>query len=225
MAPRKVPTRPLGSQGLTTSAQGLGCMGAVAFYVADPAQHHDAMLETFDAAVDAGVTLWDTAFIYAHPTGAHNESLVGEGLRRCGRDAVTLATKFGINTDFSFDSSPPNIRRQLAESLARLGTDHVDLYYQHRVDPATPMETVAGELKQLIKERVVRYWGLSECTADELRAAHAVQPVSAIQAEWSLQTRDAESALFPAARQLGVGIVVSAHARVCGWLLAPAAEA
>lgn len=196
-------------------------MGATAFYTPDPSAVKDSMMGTFDAAIEEGVTLWDTAWIYAHPeSGAHNETLVGEALRKHGRANVQLATKFGITAEFGFDSSPANIRRQLADSLQRLGTDYIDLYYQHRVDPSTPMETVAGEIKSLLKEGVIKHWGLSECTPAELRAAHAAQPVTAIQQEWSLQTRDGEARLFPTARELGVGIVVSARggptgARLC----------
>lgn len=147
--------------------------------------------------------------MYQHPTGAKNEELVGKSIAKHGRDKFVIATKFGI--DFSkanpYDASPESIRKQLGESLIRLGTSYIDLYYQHRQDPATPIETVMQTLKELVAEGKIRYVGLSEVTADELRRAHAVFPVTAIQMEWSLQTRDLEATVVPAARELGVGIV------------------
>jgi len=189
-------------------------MGSTAFYVADPAAAEPAALEAMVAYVDAckaaGARAFiDTAHVYGHPSGAHNEALVGKVLARVGREHVFLATKCGIVTQpaFSFDSSDATIRAQLAESLARLGTDRVDLYYQHRVDPSRPMAEVAGTFRALVREGKVLHVGLSECTPAELAAFHAVQPVAAVQLEWSLHTRDAEAALVPACRALGVAVV------------------
>lgn len=206
-----MPKRPLGSQGLVVSAQGLGTMGMTAFYSDNPAAHEDESLATIDRALELGINFFDTAWIYQHwPSGATNEALVGKAIAKHGRDKFIIATKFGISVTASgpsFDSSPENIRRQLQDSLTRLGTDYVDLYYQHRADPNTPIEVVVETLKELIQEGKIRFIGLSECTAQELRRAHAVHPITAIQMEWSLQTRDIEAEIVPTARELGVGIV------------------
>ncbi len=206
-----VPTRPLGSQGLVVPRIGFGAMGCTAFYTTDPAAIEADALAAIDELVLLSApspAFIDTAFIYAHPSGAHNETLVGKAIAKHGRDKFVLATKMGVAfPSFTFDSSPAAIRGQLAESLKRLGTNYVDLYYQHRVDPKTPMETVAATFKELHAEGLIRYAGLSECTPDELRRAHAVFPISAVQLEYSLQSRDIEPALLPAARELGVGLV------------------
>ena len=135
---------------------------------------------------------------------------MGKAIAKHGRDKFIIATKFGIlpsSTGLVPDSSPATIRSQLQESLTNLGTDYIDLYYQHRPDPNTPIETVIETLKELIAEGKIRYIGLSECTAQELRRAHAVHPVTAIQMEWSLQCRYIEAEIVPTARELGVGIV------------------
>jgi aryl-alcohol dehydrogenase-like predicted oxidoreductase len=148
--------------------------------------------------------------VYQSPKGDTNEELVGKAIAKHGRDKFVIATKFGIvlkDGGLAFDSSPANIRAQLADSLKRLGTDYIDLYYQHRQDPATPIEVVAATLKELVAEGKIRYVGYSEITPDELRRAHAIHPVTAIQQEWSLSTRDLEKALVPTARELGVAIV------------------
>eukprot|EP01028_Stygiella_incarcerata_P011931 TRINITY_DN70959_c1_g1_i1.p1 TRINITY_DN70959_c1_g1~~TRINITY_DN70959_c1_g1_i1.p1 ORF type:complete len:340 (-),score=93.98 TRINITY_DN70959_c1_g1_i1:92-1111(-) len=198
--------RPLGSQGLMAPQMGLGTMGMTAFYVPDPAAIEEEALATIERGFELGLNFLDTAYIYAHPSGAHNEALVGKAIAKHEREKWIIATKFGVFPD-RLDSSPEAIRKQLDESLARLGTDYVDLYYQHRQDPKTPIEDVMRTLAELHAEGKVRYVGLSEVTPSELRRAHAVFPVSAIQMEWSLQTRDIESEVVPTARELGIGIV------------------
>jgi len=148
--------------------------------------------------------------VYQSPKGDTNEELVGKAIAKHGRDKFIVATKFGIvmkDGGLGYDASPANIRAQLADSLKRLGTDYIDLYYQHRQDPATPIEVVAATLKELVAEGKIRYVGYSEVTPAELRRAHAIHPVTAIQQEWSLSTRDLEKALVPTARELGVAIV------------------
>lgn len=210
-AAEKLPLVPLGSQGLKVSTQGLGMMGMTAFYGASPKDAEETNMATLDKAQELGVTFLDTAWIYQHfESGATNEALAGRAIKKYGRSKWTIATKFGIAAGpdgLSFDSSPSAIRSQLADSLQRLGTDYIDLYYQHRPDDATPIEDVMKELKGLVKEGKIKYVGLSEVTADELRRAHAVHPVTAIQIEWSIATRDVEETLVPTARELGVGIV------------------
>eukprot|EP01116_Phalansterium_solitarium_P019478 TRINITY_DN544_c1_g1_i2.p1 TRINITY_DN544_c1_g1~~TRINITY_DN544_c1_g1_i2.p1 ORF type:complete len:341 (-),score=100.87 TRINITY_DN544_c1_g1_i2:115-1137(-) len=205
--------RPLGKQGLVVPCQGLGTMGMTAFYASDqsPEEKEAESLRTIAKYLElsGGKAFLDTAWIYKSET-EHNETLVGKAIKIHGRDKFIIATKFGVdlaNTDRRQDARPEAIRRQLSESLARLGTDYVDLYYQHRQDPQTPIESVAETLKQLVAEGKVRYIGFSEVTGNEIRRAHAVHPVSAIQMEWSLQSRDLEAEVVPAARELGVGIV------------------
>jgi aryl-alcohol dehydrogenase-like predicted oxidoreductase len=139
-----------------------------------------------------------------------NEELVGKAIARYGRDKLIIATKFGIlfkDGHMGSSGSEETLRSQLADSLSRLGTSYIDLYYMHRMDPSTPIEETMRVLKGLVEEGVIRYIGLSECTPDELRRAHAVHPITAIQMEWSLQTRDIEADIVPCARELGVGIV------------------
>jgi aryl-alcohol dehydrogenase-like predicted oxidoreductase len=211
---------PLGCSGIIAPRVGLGAMGATSFYASDPAAARaDALaaLAAYARSVAPAPAFVDTAALYAHPSGAHNEELVGAALAADGaggagataaaRARWVVATKFGINPDFSVDSSDAAIRASLAASLSRLGVAHVDLLYQHRADPATPVEAVARTVASLIAAGTVRAWGLSECTPAELRRAHAVCPVAAVQLEWSLHTRDAEAALVPACRELGVAIV------------------
>jgi aryl-alcohol dehydrogenase-like predicted oxidoreductase len=209
-APSPFPTVPLGSQGLVVPRLGLGCMGMTAFYVADPKQHEEESLRTIARSLELGCNFLDTAWIYRNAqTGDVNEALVGRAIAAHGREKFIIATKFGIDRarqPFTC-SSPAVIREQLEQSLERLGTTYIDLYYQHRVDPTTPMEVVAQTLKELVAEGKIRYVGLSECTADELRRVHAIQPVSACQMEWSLNTRDLEATIVPACRELGVSIV------------------
>jgi aryl-alcohol dehydrogenase-like predicted oxidoreductase len=199
--------RRLGNSGLDVSAIGLGCMGMTANY--GPPEDRQQMIAVIRAAVDRGVTFFDTAEAYGPFS---NEELVGDALGRV-RDQVVIATKFGFDIDAQtrerkgLNSRPDHIRQVTESSLTRLKTDHIDLLYQHRVDPAVPIEDVAGTVKALIAEGKVRYFGLSEASADTLRRAHAVQPVAALQSEYSLWARDPEQSVLPACEQLGIGFV------------------
>ena len=196
--------RTLGSD-LTVSAVGLGCMGMSHAYGA-PADKKE-MTELLAQAVDLGYTFFDTAEVYGTPEHPHdNEELVGAALKPY-RDKIVLATKFGIHFDMSStatnkplvpDSRPEVIRASVEASLKRLGTDHIDLYYQHRLDPKIPIEEVAGVMADLIREGKITHWGLSEATEDTIRRAHAVCPVTAIQNRYSMMARWYES-LFPVA--------------------------
>jgi aryl-alcohol dehydrogenase-like predicted oxidoreductase len=199
--------RDLGHSGLTVSALGLGCMGMSINY-GSPADK-GAMIKLMRDAVDRGVTFFDTAEVYGPFT---NEELVGEALAPV-RDKVVIATKFGFELDKKtgarggFNSKPAHIREAVEESLKRLRTDVIDLYYQHRVDPATPIEDVAGAVRDLIKEGKVKHFGLSEAGADTIRRAHTVQPVAALQSEYSLWARDPEEEVLPLCKELGIGFV------------------
>lgn len=198
---------------LKVSAVGLGCMGMSHAYGA-PADKRE-MRELMARAVDMGYTFFDTAEVYGTPENPHdNEELVGEALKPY-RDKVVLATKFGIHFDMTSrqvnkplvpDSRPEIIRASLENSLKRLGTDHVDLYYQHRVDPAVPIEEVAGVMGELIREGKITHWGLSEADEETIRRAHAVCPLTAIQNRYSMMARWYE-ALFPVLEELGIGFV------------------
>ncbi|HKN99738.1 MAG TPA: aldo/keto reductase [Pseudonocardiaceae bacterium] len=198
-----LPTRRLGD--LTVSAQGLGCMGMSEFYgAADDAES----IATIHRALDLGVTLLDTADGYGR--GA-NEELVGRAVAD-RRDRVVLATKFGmVRTDDpayrGVDGSPEYVRTACDASLRRLGVDHIDLYYQHRVDPKVPIEDTVGAMADLVAAGKVRHLGLSEAGAETIRRACAVHPISALQTEWSLWSRDLEAEIVPACRELGVGVV------------------
>ena len=200
-------TRELGRSGLTVSALGLGCMGMSINYGAP--EDKGAMIKLMRDAVDRGVTFFDTAEVYGPFT---NEELVGEGLAPV-RDKVVIATKFGFDIDpktharNGFTSKPEHIRQVVEASLKRLRTDVIDLLYQHRVDPATPIEDVAGTVRDLIAEGKVKHFGLSEASADTIRRAHAVQPVAALQSEYSLWARDPEAEVLPVCRELGIGFV------------------
>jgi len=193
---------------LEVSALGLGCMGMSAFY---GAADEDEAIATVRRALELGCTFFDTAEMYGPFT---NEELLGRALAG-RRDDVVIATKFGIRfeptpdnpTNRVLDGSPANVRRSIEGSLKRLGTDHVDLYYLHRVDPATPIEDTVGAMATLVQEGKVRHLGLSEASAATLRRAAAVHPITALQTEWSLWTRDIEATILPAARELGTGIV------------------
>lgn len=196
-------TRRLGD--LTVSAQGLGCMGMSQAY-GDTSDRAES-IATIHRALDLGVTLLDTANVYGD--GA-NEELVGAAIADC-RDRVVLATKFGITRDADGNQGARGdaayVRQCVEESLRRLRVDHIDLYYQHRVDPDTPVEETVGALVGLIEEGKIRHYGLSECGADTLRRAHAVHPPAAVQSEWSLWTRDIEGSVAPTCAELGVGVV------------------
>ena len=204
--------RTLGSD-LTVSAVGLGCMGMSHAYGA-PADKKE-MTELLAQAVDLGYTFFDTAEVYGTPEHPHdNEELVGAALKPY-RDKIVLATKFGIHFDMSStatnkplvpDSRPEVIRASVEASLKRLGTDHIDLYYQHRLDPKIPIEEVAGVMADLIREGKITHWGLSEATEDTIRHAHAVCPVTAIQNRYSMMARWYEN-LFPVLEELHIGYV------------------
>lgn len=219
-----VPQRALGSQGLVASAQGLGCMGMTAFYgFFDRDAQEEESLKTIATALELGINMMDTAWMYVTPNpkgGLYtNEELLGKAIKIHGREKFVICTKFGISLTREISGKEDFIRSQLADSLARLGTDYIDLYYMHRMDPKTPIEETMAVLKALVEEGKIRYVGLSECTPSELRRAHAVHPVTAIQMEYSLQSRDIEAEVLPTARELGVGIV--AYSPLCrGFLTA-----
>jgi aryl-alcohol dehydrogenase-like predicted oxidoreductase len=196
---------PLGSQGLTVSRQGLGCMGMSEFY----GPHDDAeSIATIHRALELGVTLLDTADMYGPFT---NEELVGRAIAD-RRDHAVIATKFanvrgedgsflGIRGDAAY------VRQACEASLRRLGVDHIDLYYQHRVDPRTPIEETVGAMAELVAEGKVRHLGLSEAAPETIRRAHAVHPISALQTEYSLWAREPEAEILPTLRELGIGFV------------------
>jgi aryl-alcohol dehydrogenase-like predicted oxidoreductase len=190
---------------------GLGCMGMSRAY--DGAIDRPEALATLHAAIDGGVTLLDTADMYG---SGSNEELIGEVLRT-RRDEVAVATKFGIVTDpnagsglapiIGVDGTPANARQSVEASLRRLGADTIDLYYLHRVDPTVPIEESVGAMAGMVERGQVRYLGLSECSAEDLRRANTVHPISAVQSEWSILSRDVEEVVVPTARELGVGLV------------------
>ncbi|MFL5913505.1 MAG: aldo/keto reductase [Gaiellaceae bacterium] len=196
--------RTLGSNRLEVSAIGLGCMGISQSF--GPSPDRATMVDFLRQAVEHGVTFFDTAEVYGP---YHNEEVVGEALEPL-RDQVVIATKFGFSLDDSdrkLDSRPEHIREALEGSLRRLRTDHVDLLYQHRVDPDVPIEDVAGAVKELITEGKVRHFGLSEAGVEAIRRAHAVQPVTALQSEYSLFWREPEGAILDTLDDLGIGFV------------------
>jgi aryl-alcohol dehydrogenase-like predicted oxidoreductase len=197
-------TRTLGSDRLEVSAIGLGCMGISQSF--GPSPDRVTMVDFLRQAVEHGVTFFDTAEVYGP---YHNEEVVGEALEPL-REQVVIATKFGFSLDDSdrkLDSRPEHIREALEGSLRRLRTDHVDLLYQHRVDPAVPIEDVAGTVKELVAEGKVRHFGLSEAGVETIRRAHAVQPVTALQSEYSLFWREPEGAILDTLDDLGIGFV------------------
>ncbi len=200
--------RKLGNSNLEVSALGLGCMGMSSAY--GPAADKQEMIALLRTAVERGVTFFDTAEVYG-PFA--NEELVGEALVPL-RDQVVIATKFGFDLDPNtasrtggLNSRPEHIKQVAEASLRRLRTDVIDLFYQHRVDPNVPIEDVAGAVKDLIQEGKVRHFGLSEAAAKTIRRAHAVQPVTAVQSEYSLWTRDPEAEVLPTLEELGIGFV------------------
>lgn len=201
--PHSLPQRRLGS--LQVSAIGLGCLPMVGYYGGTYAKKD--MIALIRRAYDSGVTFFDTAEVYGPYT---SEEWVGEALAPV-RDKVVIATKFGFGVEegrpTALNSRPDHIRRAVEGSLRRLRTDHIDLLYQHRVDPKVPMEDVAGTVKDLIREGKVLHFGLSEASAASIRRAHAVQPVSAVQSEYSLLWREPETKIFPTLRELGIGLV------------------
>ncbi len=198
-------TRELGSQGLEVSALGLGCMGMSEFY----GERDDlASIATIHRALDLGVSLLDTADMYGQ---GHNEELVGKAIAD-RRDRVILATKFGIlrGEDASFkgfNGRPEYVHQACDASLKRLGVDSIDLYYLHRVDNEVPIEDTVGAMAALVQQGKVRYLGLSEAAADTIRRAHSVHPISALQSEYSLWSRDLEDDILPTLRELGIGLV------------------
>lgn len=200
---RSLPQRRLGS--LQVSAIGLGCLPMVGYYGGTYAKKD--MIALIRRAYDSGVTFFDTAEVYGPYT---SEEWVGEALAPV-RDKVIIATKFGFGVEegrpTALNSRPDHIRRAVEGSLRRLRTDRIDLLYQHRVDPKVPMEDVAGTVKDLIREGKVLHFGLSEASAASIRRAHAVQPVSAVQSEYSLLWREPETKIFPTLRELGIGLV------------------
>jgi aryl-alcohol dehydrogenase-like predicted oxidoreductase len=198
--------RTLGSQGLSVSAEGLGCMGMSEFYgSADEAE----AVATIHRALDLGVTLLDTADIYGPHT---NEQLVGQAIAD-RRGEVVLATKFGIVRDpenpaaRGVNGRPEYVLESCDASLRRLAVDHIDLYYQHRVDPGVPIEETVGAMAELIDAGKVRFLGLSEAAPETIRRAHEVHPISAVQTEYSLWSRDVEDEVLPTLRELGIGLV------------------
>src|SRR4051795_7425233 len=202
--------RKLGTQGLEVSAIGLGCMGMSAFY---GSTDEGEAIATIQRALDLGVDFLDTAQLYGPLT---NEELVGRAIKG-RRDEFVIATKFARRTDEAtagdlstlgpLDGSAEHVRSSIDGSLQRLGTDHIDLYYQHRVDPNVPVEETVGAMSELVDAGKVRFLGISEPGPETLRRAHATYPISALQNEWSLWSRDLESDTVPVARELGIGIV------------------
>jgi aryl-alcohol dehydrogenase-like predicted oxidoreductase len=195
--------RKLGSQGLEVSALGLGCMGMSAFYGStDEAE----AISTIERALELGIDFLDTAEMYGPHT---NEQLLGKAIAG-KRDSYVIATKFGVggrHPNRVIDGSPENVRRSVEGSLERLGTDRIDLYYQHRMDPSTPIEETVGALGELVSEGKILHIGLSEAAPETIRRAHATHPVTAVQTEYSLWTRDLEDAILPTLRELGIGLV------------------
>jgi len=191
--------RTLGQQGLETSALGYGAMGISLAY--GPGDEQEG-IATIQKAHDLGVTLFDTAELYGW---GENEKIVGRAVRDF-RDEIVLATKFGFTRSYGNDSRPDHIREVVENSLRYLGVDHIDVLYQHRVDPDVPIEDVAGTVKEFIDAGKVKYFGLSEAGPETIRRAHAVQPVSVLQTEYSLFERDVES-IFPTLTELGIGFV------------------
>lgn len=202
----KVGRMKLGSEGMEVSLQGLGCMGMSAFY--GPPKPEPDMIALIHHALQNGVTFLDTSDVYGPHT---NELLLGKALKGGVRDKVELATKFGIRIldqgKFENCGDPAYVRAACEGSLNRLDTHCIDLYYQHRIDTNIPIEVTIGELKKLVEEGKIKYIGLSEASASTIRRAHAVHPITTVQLEWSLWSRDVEEEIVPTCRELGIGIV------------------
>jgi aryl-alcohol dehydrogenase-like predicted oxidoreductase len=193
--------RKLGNSGLDVSALGMGCMN-LSFGTGKAVDTGDG-IKTIRAGFEKGITFFDTAEAYGPLT---NELLTGEALEPFRQDVI-IATKFGMISETGINSRPEHIRKVVEESLKRLRTDYIDLYYQHRVDPNVPIEDVAGTLKALIQEGKIRHYGLSEAGADTIRRAHAVHPVTAVQNQYSIWTREPEEKVLPVCEELGIGFV------------------
>ncbi|SEH96597.1 MULTISPECIES: aldo/keto reductase [unclassified Leifsonia] len=198
----------LGTEKLQVSQLGLGCMGMSAFYTG-AGDDELGSIRTIHRAMDLGVTFFDTAEIYGP---YKNEELLAKAFADGRRERVVIATKFGTinhrqNDERGLDGSPENVRLSVEGSLQRLQTDHIDLYYQHRMDPGTPVEETVGALKELIEQGKILHYGLSEAAPETIRRANAVHPVTAIQTEYSLWTRDPEAEVLPTVRELGIGFV------------------
>jgi aryl-alcohol dehydrogenase-like predicted oxidoreductase len=205
-----LPTRPLGSQGLTVSTLGLGLMGMSQSYGTAEERDERESIATIHRAIELGCTFLDTAEVYGPYV---NEELLARALKQLasGRDRVVIATKFGFKIRngviAGMDSRPTHIREAVEGSLRRLATDHIDLLYQHRVDPTVPIEDVVGTMSDLVREGKVRFLGLSEAGEQTIRRAHAVHPISALQSEYSLWERNLEPRIIPLLRELGIGLV------------------
>jgi aryl-alcohol dehydrogenase-like predicted oxidoreductase len=200
-------TRTLGTQGLTVSALGLGCMSMSHAYGTAEERDERESVATIHRAIELGVTFFDTAEMYGPYT---NEELLGRALKG-RRDGVLVATKFGFKIEdggiAGMDSRPQHIRKTVEDSLRRLATDRIDLLYQHRVDPAVPIEDVVGTMAELVRQGKVRFLGLSEAGEQTIRRAHAVHPIAALQSEYSLWERNLEPRIVPLLRELGIGLV------------------
>ncbi|XAR57287.1 Perakine reductase [Bertholletia excelsa] len=203
----QIPRAKLGSQGLEVSRLGFGCAGLSGIYN-DPLPHETGCSVIMEA-FSKGVTFFDTSDVYGE--NHDNEILVGKALKQLPRRNIQLATKFGIqklaNDGYEIKGTPEYVRLSCEASLKRLDVDYIDLYYQHRVDVSVPIEDTMGELKKLVEEGKIKYVGLSEAHADTIRRAHAVHPITAVQVEYSLWTRDIEEDIIPLCRELGIGIV------------------
>ena len=200
-------TRKLGTQGLTVSALGLGCMGMSQSYGTSEERDERESIATIHRALELGVTFFDTAEVYGPYT---NEELLGRALKG-QRDRVVLATKFGFKIEngaiAGLDSRPAHLREAVHGSLRRLATDRIDLLYQHRVDPAVPIEDTVGAMAELVQQGKVRFLGLSEAGEQTIRRAHAIHPIAALQSEYSLWERNLEAGIIPLLRELGIGLV------------------